>query len=500
MTARFPMPDFLARRAELGPHRSAMEDLVTGDRVTYLELHLRTGRSAALLASLGVSRGGRVAILCRNRIEFFEMLFACARLGAILVPLNWRMPGSELRPMLEDCSAHWLIHGAEDAANARELTKPSLALIDLDDETSNGFRARRDSLAPHAGRPFWQSEETWYLLYTSGTTGTPKAVIQTYGMALMNYINITQAMGARADDTTLNYLPLFHTGGINLVTLPSLIMGARVLITPGFDLERTVELIDSGRLDTFFGVPAVYLAISLHTRFPEMDLSKVRSWGCGGAPLPDPLFRRFAERGVTVLNGMGMTETGPTVFLMDVENASTKIGSVGKPQIMTAVRLVGVDGRDVPQGEIGEVWFFGPGITPGYYNRPDATGVAFTDDGWLRSGDLARQDEDGYYYVVGRLKDMYISGGENVYPAEVENILSHHPCVLEVAVVGVPDERWGETGSAYLMLRPEQTAPTNQELIQFCRERIASYKVPGRFTIVSEFPRTAAGKIQKHKL
>lgn len=500
MTSRFPMFDFLARRAELGPGRAAMEDLVTGDQVSYLELHQRSARSVALLATLGVSRGDRVAILCRNRIEFFELLFACARLGAILVPLNWRMPVRELRPLLEDCSARCLIHGLEDADAALALATPSLVLLDLDDETAVGYQSCRDRLEPCAGSRQWWSDETWYLLYTSGTTGAPKAVIQTYGMALINFINISQGMGMRAEDTTLNYLPLFHTGGINLITLPSLIMGARVLITPGFDLDRTVDLIEAGRLDSFFGVPAVYLAISLHPRFPEMDLAKVRCWGCGGAPMPDTLFREYAELGATVLNGMGMTETGPTAFLMDADNAPGRIGSVGKPQIMTAVRLVGVDGKDVQQGEIGEVWFFGPGITPGYYNRPDATRAAFADGGWLRSGDLARQDGDGYYYVVGRVKEMYISGGENVYPAEVENVLVEHPTILEAAVVGEPDPRWGETGSAYLMLRPGQHIPTEQELIQFCRERVAGYKVPARFSFVSEFPRTAAGKIQKHRL
>lgn len=496
----FPIFDILASRAELGPDRMAMEDLSTGDRVTYLELNERTGRSTALLASLGVGENSRVALLCRNRIEFFELLFACARLGAILVPLNWRMPGQELAPLMADCDAKWLFHGTEDSEVAASLDSGDLELLDLDATGDSGFRGRRDAHEPMAGRAVWPADDTWYLLYTSGTTGMPKAVIQTYGMAMANYINISQAMGMRGDDTTLNYLPLFHTGGINLPTLPALIMGAPTLITPGFDLDCTVELLETGRLDTFFGVPAIFQAISLHPRFDGLDLSGVRCWGCGGAPMPDNLFHQFAAHGATVLNGMGMTETGPTVFLMDEANAPRKIGSVGKPQLLASVRLVGPDGRDVPRGETGELWFSGLGITPGYYNRPEATAEALVDGGWLRSGDLGRQDEDGYYYIVGRLKDMYISGGENVYAAEVEGQLAEHPAILEAAVVGVPDRQWGEVGCAYLLPRPEQDLPTDEELIAFCKQRLAAYKVPKYFVAVEDFPRTPAGKVQKHFL
>ncbi len=496
----FPVFDILARRADLGPDRVALEDIVNAERVTYHELNLRAGRTAALLASLGVSQGDRVALLCRNRIEFFELLFACARLGAVLVPLNWRMPGRELAPLLADCGAAWLISGAEDAETATSLNTEQLVYLDLDDAGDSGFRNRRDAHEPMDGQAVWPADETWYLLYTSGTTGMPKAVIQTYGMAIANYINIAQAMGLRDDDTSLNYLPLFHTGGINLTTIPALIMGARTLITPGFDLDRTVDLLEAGELDTFFGVPAIYQAISLHERFDELDLSRIRCWGCGGAPMPDKLQHQFASRGATVLNGMGMTETGPTVFLMDEANAAVKIGSVGKPQLLASVRLVDQEGNDVPRGETGELWFSGLGITPGYFQRPEATAEALTHDGWLRSGDLGRQDEDGYYYIVGRLKDMYISGGENVYAAEVERQLANHPDILEAAVLGVADEKWGEVGCAYLLGRPGHSLPPDDELAAFCRQRMASYKVPKQFIPVDDFPRTAAGKVQKHLL
>lgn len=475
-------------------------EMVDGSRKrTYGEMHQRSNRAAGLLRELGISSGDRLAILCRNRIEFFELLFACARVAAILVPLNWRMPSSELRLILEDCGSLWLFHGEEDATTAADLATSGFRTVSLDEQTAQGYEGRLEQAAPVRKQRQWSAQETWFLIYTSGTTGTPKAVIQTFGMALANYVNLSQAMGMRAEDTTLNFLPLFHTAGISIPTLPALMLGSHVLITPGFDLENTVKLIQEESIDTFFGVPAVYQAISLHPEFSSMDLSKIRCWGCGGAPLPDALIRQFAERGATVLNGMGMTETGPTAFLMDAENARRKIGSVGKPHIMTQVRLVGADGKDVAAGQTGEVWYSGLGITPGYYNNPEETRRTIR-DGWLRSGDLARQDEDGYYYVVGRLKDMYISGGENVYPAEIENQLTELPGILEAAVIGVTDQKWGEVGCAYLLPRPGQQLPDKAVLTRELKKRLAAYKVPRYFVPVDDFPRTSAGKIQKHLL
>jgi fatty-acyl-CoA synthase len=346
----------------------------------------------------------------------------------------------------------------------------------------------------------WPGDETWYLIYTSGTTGKPKAVIQTPGMAFANYVNIRQAMSIGGDDVCLNYLPLFHTAGINLVTLPTLIEGGEVLLIPGFELEEIVKLIAAGALDTFFGVPACYQQISLHPAFDDMDLSKIRNWGCGGAPMPDHLVEAYLERGARVCNGMGMTETGPTAFIMDEAMVDKKIGSVGKPQVLASVRLVGEDGNDVAQGEEGELWFAGPGITPGYWGNEQATNDAFAEGRWLRSGDIGRQDEDGYYYIAGRIKDMFISGGENVYPAEVENVLAAHPDILEAAVVAMADEKWGEVGCAYLMAQPGHDIPVSDELESYCRERLAAYKVPRQFVTVPDFPRTAAGKVQKHLL
>ncbi len=486
--------DITAKRAALTPDRIAFEDALSGRTLTYAALDDRAARAAAVLADLGVGREDRIAILCRNRIEFFEILFACGKLGAILVPLNWRAPSVELAPLLNDCTPRVLIFGAEDAVCASALKHDGLVLLGLDETYENCLR----NAAPlDAGRR-WRGEAIWSLSYTSGTTGAPKGVIQTYQMAAVNAFHVTQAFGVRAGDTTLNFLPLFHTAGLQLVTLPTLISGGTVIVMPGFDEARALALMP--RLDVFFGVPAVYQQLALHPAFDTAELSHVRAWGCGGAPLPDVLVERFAARGVRVCNGYGMTETGPTAFVAAPEEALSKIGSVGKPQMLLDVRIVDANGNDVPPGESGEIWMRGAGLTPGYWRRPEETAKAFTADGWLKSGDIGRVDADGCYFVAGRIKEMYISGGENVYPAEVDNALARHPAVLEAAIVGVTDEKWGEVGHAFVLMRPNAPPISAQEVIQFCRANLAGYKIPRHVTFVDEFPRTAAGKIRKHML
>lgn len=485
--------DITAKRAALTPDRVAFEDALTGRTLTYAQLDDRAARAAAVLAAQGVEREDRVAILCRNRIEFFEIMFACAKLGAILVPLNWRAPAAEIMPLLDDCTPKALFFGAEDAACANALARPGMASIAID----GAYDGLIERASPLTTETRWRGDAIWSLMYTSGTTGAPKGVIQTFQMSAVNAFHVMQAFGVRAGDVTLNFLPLFHTAGIQLVTLPTLMAGGTVLVMPGFDEARALRLMP--RLDVFFGVPAVYQQLALEPAFESADLSRVRAWGCGGAPLADVLVERYAAKGVDVCNGYGMTETGPTAFVAAPEDALTKIGSVGKPQMLLDVRIVDAKGADVTPGESGEIWMRGAGLTPGYWRRPEETAKAFTAEGWLKSGDIGRVDADGCYYVAGRIKEMYISGGENVYPAEVENVLARHPSVLEAAVIGVADEKWGEVGHAFVQLRPAAEA-TSLEVIQFCRANLAGYKTPKHVTFVEEFPRTAAGKIRKHML
>jgi fatty-acyl-CoA synthase len=489
------VPDILARRAELSGGKVAFEELASGRTVTYAELDDRAGRVAALLAARGIGAGDRVAILCRNRVAFFELLFACARTGAILVPLNWRMPAAELAPLVADAGPGLLFVGAEDEDLAGALPgAPPAILLDRD------YEALIAAAEPAAGRSAWPADGIWYLLYTSGTTGRPKGVIYTYRMALANHVNIGSAIDLAASDTTLNFLPLFHTAGINLHTLPTLFQGGRALILPGFDADAIVGLLEAERLDTFFAVPTVYQVLLDRPGFAAAPLARVRHWGCGGAPLPAQLAARARRLGIRICGGMGMTETGPTAFLAAPAEAWSHPASVGRPQLLVGARVVDDDGRDLPDGAVGELLFSGPGITPGYWNDPQATRAAFTDDGWLRSGDLARRDAGGLWYIEGRRTEMFISGGENVYPAEVEGVLAAHPAVAEAAVVAAPHPRWGEVGRAFVQIAVGRAEPGSAELEAFCRTRLAAYKVPGSFHYVADFPRTAAGKVQKHLL
>ncbi|TMJ13692.1 MAG: long-chain fatty acid--CoA ligase [Alphaproteobacteria bacterium] len=488
------LPDLIARRADLTPDAVALEEAAGGRVLSYAELDRRAGCAASVLADRGVGEGDRVAILCRNRIAFWELLFACAKLGAILVPLNWRMPPAELAALVADCSPVLLVCGGEDERAASALPVPPLRL----DGEYEALLARAE---PLVGRTEWPGGGIWYLLYTSGTTGRPKGVIYTYRMALANHVNIAAATGLTASDTTLNFLPHFHTAGINLHSLPTLFAGGRVLILPGFEAEAVIGLIEAGEVDAFFAVPTVYHALVEHPRFGAAVLAgRVRHWGCGGAPLSEGVLAAARGAGVALCNGMGMTETGPTMFLQHPSDCLDRPGSVGKPQLLCRARIVDEALRDVPRGEVGELLFAGPGITPGYWMNAEATRTAFTADGWLRSGDLGRQDEAGFFYVAGRRKEMFISGGENVYPAEVENVLAAHPAIIEAAVVGAPDARWGEVGRAFVQVADGAAAPDAAQLDAFCRARLAAYKVPRSFAVVADFPRTAAGKVQKHLL
>jgi fatty-acyl-CoA synthase len=495
MTGDF-IPDLLAKRAALAPDAIALEDVLTGRKLSYAELDARASRGAALLEARRIGEGDRVAILCRNRIEFFELLFACAKAGAVLVPLNWRMPPAELDRLIADAEPTLLLYGAEDGATVAGLAA-DIPAIALDED----YERLLSAAAPPRARALWPARSTWYLLYTSGTTGRPKGVVYTFKMALSNYVSLGAAIGLVAADATLNFLPLFHTAGINLHALPTLIAGGRVLVLPRFDAEAVVRVIEAKRIDTFFGVPAVYQALLDHPRFAAAPLGQVRHWGCGGAPLPDSLALRCREAGIRVCNGMGMTETGPTAFLMDPADAWDRIGSVGKPQLLCSARIVDASGREAGADEVGDLQFAGPGVTPGYWRNEEATRAAFTADGWLRSGDLARRDAEGFFHIAGRRKEMFISGGENVYPAEVENVLCAHPAVQDVAVLPRADPRWGEVGLAFVQLAPEASPPPRADELQaFCRARLAPYKVPVSFAFVPDFPRTSAGKIQKHLL
>lgn len=496
--------DLTARRAQLHPERTALVDPATARHVTYAQLDDRANRIAhALAREWGVGPGDRVAMLAHNRIDTFELLFACAKLEAVLVPLNWRLAVPELTSIVRDAEPVGLV--CDDA-----FAEPAAALRDqfglhgwafgdqpLDTEAAFEHIVATADATPIIHEPR-DEDELWYLLYTSGTTGRPKGVLNTFGMAIVNYLNIGLACELTAHDTFVAVLPQFHTGGINLHALPMLLVGGTVVVPRTFDANEVLGLLGDGAT-AFFGVPTIYQMLAEHPDFATTDLSGVRSWAAGGAPMPVPLLERLGEVGIGVQQGMGMTETGPTVFLLDEEHAISKAGSVGMPQTFVDVRIVDRDGLDVADGEQGELLIRGAGVTPGYWRLPEATDRAFDPDGWLYSGDVARRDADGFYYIVDRVKDMYISGGENVYPAEVEQVIYRFEGVAAAAVIGVGDRRWGEVGKAFVV--PVDGARIDaDELRAHCRDHLATYKVPAHVEVVDELPRNATGKVQKHVL
>jgi fatty-acyl-CoA synthase len=502
------LPDLTAKRADLDGDRVALVDLATGSELTYADLDDRASRLAEFLRDeWDVAPGRRVATLAQNRTETVELLFACAKLHAVLVPLNWRLAQPELEYILADADPVGLVTDEVNADMAGRLRagvrgEPGpLRSLAFGSAPLDCELAYDHALASASGRQIVHEprdeSELWYLMYTSGTTGKPKGVLQTAGMALINHLNIGTAAGITSEDVFLSVLPQFHTGGWNLFALPMIFVGGTTLMPRTFDPAESLRLL-ADRVSVFFGVPTIYQMLADHPDFASTDLTGVRSWSAGGAAMPVPLLRRLDAAGVQVQQGMGMTETGPTVFLLDARHAITKAGSVGKPQPFVDVRIVGDDGCDVAAGQSGELLIRGPGVTPGYWRLPEATDAAF-DDGWLRSGDIARQDDDGYYYIVDRAKDMYISGGENVYPAEVEAVLAGYPGIHGCAVIGVPDDRWGEVGKAVIELREGESLDVD-DLLAFCRQHLARYKVPHHVVVVEQLPRNGTGKIQKHLL
>ncbi len=496
--------DWLAKQADFRPDKTALVDAATGRRFTYSQFHLRASRFAEFVRDeWKLAPGDRVALLAHNSSDYFEILWGCAKAEVLLVCLNWRLAVPELEFIFHDATPSALIYDPTFAEAAQTIAR-QLGIdkvITLDNQAAPGEIAYEDALASSSGQPVVMRprglDEPWHLLYTAGTTGRSKGVLQTFGMVLFNALNIGLPVDLTSADVTLNLLPCFHTGGLNLMTNPTFHVGGTAIIQKTFDPSETLRIL-SEEATAFFGVASVYLILRQHHDFEKTEFRHMRSWSAGGAPIPTSLLQRYLDRGIEIQYGCGMTETGPTVFLIEKDYPRSKIGSVGKPQMHVDVRIVDRSGNDLPAGERGELLIKGPGVTPGYWRLPEVTAQAI-EDGWLHSGDVAVRDEDGYYYIVDRWKDMFISGGENVYPAEVENVLYQLSQVAEVAVIGVPDERWGEVGRAIVVLKPGESI-TEDEIIAHCRDHIGRYKVPRSVIFVDKLPRNPAGKVVKGEL
>lgn len=490
--------DWLRSAADHHPQRVALEDIATGERLSYAELDLRVGRIAwSLQERYRLPRGARIAILAQNRFEHIELLFAGARAGLVVVPLNWRLAAAELRSVVQDFRPSLLICEPEFAVTAVNATE-GIDCVCLAFDESQGYESlQSEAEGTIATMPPRPDDDLWMLLYTSGTTGRPKGVMQTFGMVYVNAANTLITNKVAPGDVFLNVLPFFHTGGLNLYTLPVLMTGGTVIIERRFDPEATLTRLSTD-VDSMFAVPAIYLTLANHPAFPGARFQRLRNLSVGGAPIPPAIGEAFAAKGIVVAPSYGMTEAGPTIFASDAQTASLKPLSVGKPVGASLVRLIDEAGNEIQHAGRGELQIAGPVVTPGYWNRPDATREAIK-EGWLSTGDVAVRDADGDIFIVDRLKDMFISGGENVYPAEIENFLYDLPDVAEAAVIGVPDTRWGEVGLAVVVPRPGNKIEPDR-LRAACKAQLAGYKVPQHVRIVDSLPRTPSGKVEKHKL
>jgi len=493
--------DWIAHFARRTPNKTAVVDLASDRRFTYAQFDARISRLATHLRErLGVTRGDRVAVLALNTTDTLEVQFACGRLGAIFVPLNVRFTVPELQFIVGDASPRVMAHDTDLADTALSVAK----LCNVASTLLFGAGGSYET-AIAAARPLGAFEEVTLedistIMYTSGTTGQPKGATITHGMTFWNCVNLGGPAYISPSSVLLTVLPLFHTGGLNCYTNPVLHAGGTVLIMRAFEPGLALKLIGDPEqgINVFFGVPAIYQFMAQHPAFETADLSRLIIGGVGGAPMPVPLLNVWETRGVALQQGYGMTETSPAVLVLDREDATRKAGSAGKPVLHTEVRVVRPDGTDVEAGELGELWVKGPNLTPGYWNRPDANSSSFT-DGWLHTGDATRVDEEGFYYIVDRWKDMYISGGENVYPAEVENVLHQITAIAEAAVIGVPDVQWGEVGMAIVAMKPGQSL-TETEIMAHCAKNLARFKCPRLIRFVDALPRNATGKIHKPTL
>ncbi|MEV3859878.1 long-chain fatty acid--CoA ligase [Streptomyces sp. NPDC050095] len=479
-----------ARRARKTPHRTAL--IHEGSTCTYAALHERTTRLAHALRGLGVRRGDRVGYLGPNHPSFLEALFACGLLGAVFVPLNTRLSTPELTYQTRDSGVSVLLHPA--AAAGGSLPEARLALA-VDGP------AYEELLAGASDAPLDEPvgpDDVALIMYTSGTTGRPKGAMLTHANLTWNAVNVLVDQDLLADEVALVTAPLFHTAGLNMLTLPTLLKGGTCVLVGSFDPARTLEDIARHRVTFMFGVPTMFDQLTRQAGWADADLSSLRLLNCGGAPVPTPLIAAYQRRGLTFLQGYGMTEASPGVLFLDAEHAVSKAGSAGVPHFFSDVRVVRPDLSPVDVGETGEVVVRGPHVMPGYWGLPEQSAAAFT-DGWFRSGDAARIDADGYVTVVDRFKDMIISGGENIYPAEVEDALLAHPDVAECAVIGVPDEKWGEVGRAVLVPRAGRS-PDPAEVLASLDGRLARYKIPKSAVLVPDLPRTASGKLVKSRV
>jgi fatty-acyl-CoA synthase len=496
--------DWIRKWSSLQPRKRA---LIFEDRpFTYQELNLRTNQLCHLLLDLGVQKGDRVSVLLYNGHPYLEIFFALSKIGAILVPLNWRLTGPELEFILKDSGTRLIIFDPE--------FKEVLASIHPHLNLSNGDYISIGSPCPAWAKDYEKGllecpvrephlqvsvgdEDPHMLMYTSGTTGLPKGAILSHRKTFFNALNSDLFYNLTSEDIMIVSRPLFHSGGLLVEAAPVLYKGGTLILKKRFRSHEILETIQKYRVTVLEMAATVYQFMLQECDLNQYDLSSIRCYFTGGERVPKAMLKEYYRKGITLSQIFGQTEASTITFLSP-EDAAPKMGSVGLPVFHGEVRIVDKEGKDASPGEVGEIIIKGPTLMSGYWNRPELTAETIR-DGWLYTGDLARMDEEGYIYIVDREKDMYISGGENVYPAEIEKVLHTHPKIFDAGIVGIPDEKWGEVGKAFIVLKPKETMG-NGEVFEFLKGKVAEYKIPKVVEYVEALPKTASGKIQKFLL
>ncbi len=515
MTEPYPMhaADLLSARARLNPESVALAEADTGQGYSYAQLNRRANRMANFLKEkCGLHKGDRVSILAYNSVYYLDLLYGLAKIGAIFAPLNWRLTANELAYIVNDCQPKALLYGPELKDVLNEL-RPRIQVpvyiaietAELDSDLAERGDLLFDAEAAQVSeeepqRPSLSGEDPLCILYTSGTTGRPKGAILPHRQILWNCINTVISWGLLASDITPILTPIFHSGGLFAFMTPVLYAGGKVILTRSFEPEESLRLIVNEKCTVILGVPTLFQMWMNSPYFAEADFSHVRFFINGGAPCPPALMHAWRQaKNVVMRQGYGLTEVGVNCFSMTDEESVPKTGSVGKPIFHSQMRLVDPEtSQEVGPNQPGELLIAGPHVCTGYWENPEATTQALK-DGWFHTGDSARMDEDGFFYIVGRYKDMIKSGGENIYAAEVEAVFREHQAVADAALIGLPHEKWGEVGLMVVVLKPGQAA-TQAELLEFCRGRLARYKIPKQVVFSNSLPYSPYGKVIKAEL
>jgi fatty-acyl-CoA synthase len=498
--------DYLARRELYSPDKLAFIDAGKSPewRLTFRDANRRANKLANWLKSQGIGKGDRVAILAKDGYEHLDLFFACSKLGAVHTALNWRSHWRELLEVLNYTNPKILVFSDDFKEGVAQLTDHySLITVHLDGngvKDSLPFESTLQSASDSAVTcEDLEAEDTAALIFTGGTTGLPKAAQVSHRKIAWNTLN-TVIHDVTHNDVYLNVFPMFHTGGLFVYTLPQVIFGGTTVLICAFDPAQVLNLLEREKVTIFAAVPTMYQMLTTAPNWDSANLSALRFCTSGGAPLPVPLVEKYtAEKGIRFKQGFGMTEFGPGIFALAPEDAIRKAGSIGRPNFFVDAKIVGEQNQFLGPNEAGELILKGPSYSSGYFNNLEATKAAVDERGYFHTGDVAQYDEEGYFYIVDRMKDMFISGGENVYPAEIEKALYQHPAVHMCAVIGLPDAKWGEVGKACVVLKPNQSA-TEEELLKFMTERLAKYKVPKSVSFMAALPISAAGKILKREL